>query len=357
MKNVAVIGYGGMGRWHVSAIVGKPYYAGITFDKSDVVELAGIYDIDEKKREAIKADGYHCYETFEEVLADPSVDIVVLAVPNNFHEPLAIQALDAGKNVLSEKPVTLSSESLERMIAAAEKNGKIFSVHQNRRFDSYFVTMKKLAEEGAVGDIISLESRIQSDHGVPGDWRKTVEAGGGMLYDWGVHMLDQQLFLLGYDVDRVYAHFDYLTGIPVDDGCYVDVFFKSGKFAHMEVCTYNFLTLPIMYMRGTTGSALFNFWEQPIKVRRCTDWDDTDDILPVKADAGLSKTIAKRNGRSVEEFDEQLLVPDVHDYYRNFCAAIDGTETQLVTHDQMRMVMKVIDAAFESARTNKVINL
>lgn len=355
MKNVAVIGYGGMGRWHVSAIVGKPYYAAIEFEKSDVVNLAGIYDIDEKKREQIKADGYRAYESFEEVLADPAVDICVLAVPNQFHEPLAVQALNAGKNVISEKPVTLNCESLERMIAAANKNGKIFSVHQNRRFDSYFVTMKKIAEENTIGDIISLESRIQSDHGIPGDWRKTPEAGGGMLYDWGVHMIDQQLFMLGYDVDRVYAHFDYLTGVPVDDGCFIDIFLKSGKFLHVEICTYNFLQLPVMYMRGRTGTALFNFWEQPIRVKRCIDWDDHDDILPVKADNGLSKTVAPRNGRNVEDFEVPLLTPDVHDYYRNFCNAIDGKETQLVTHDQMRVVMRVIDAAFESAKTNTVV--
>lgn len=354
-KRVGVVGYGGMGQWHVCSIIGETYMGSIPFEESDVCEVAGVYDIDPEKLKKAKADGINTYNSLEEMLADPTVDIVTVATPNDFHEAIAVKALNAGKNVISEKPVTMSCESLDRMIAAAEKNNKLFSVHQNRRFDDYFVKMKQLADGGEIGDIISIETRIHSDHGVPGDWRKTVEAGGGMLYDWGVHMIDQQLYMLGYDVDRVYAHFDYLTGIPVDDGCFVDIFLKSGKFLHVEICTYNFIPMPLMYMRGKTGTARFDTWGDDIHITRCTDWGDHDDILPVKAAAGLSKTVAPRSDRCVEKLDIKLPHTDPHDYYRNFCAAIDGKESQLVTHDQMRVVMKVIMAAFESAKTNNVI--
>lgn len=354
-KQVGIIGYGGMGQWHACSISGTTYLGSIPFHKSDVAEVAGVYDIDPAKNEKAAADGYKVYPTMEALLAAPDIDIVVIATPNDFHEPIAIAALNAGKHVISEKPVTLSCESLERMIAAAEKNGKRFSVHQNRRFDNYYVRMKQIADAGAIGDIISVESRIHGDHGVPGDWRKDPKQGGGMLYDWGVHMLDQQLWMLGYDVDRVYAHFDYLTGIPVDDGCFVDVFLKSGKFLHVEICTYNFIALPMMYMRGRTGTAMVQTWGSPVQVTRCTDWGNTDDILPVKTAAGLSKTMAPRTGRSMEQYEVPLEHVSAHDYYRNFCAAIDGKCEQLVTHDQMRTVMKVIMAAFESAKTGTVV--
>ena len=356
-KKVGVVGYGGMGQWHVCSIVGEVYMGSIPFETSDVCEIAGIYDIDPEKMKKAQADGIRTYNSLDDMLGDPEVDIVTIATPNDVHEDIAVRSLKAGKNVICEKPVTMSSESLERMIAAAEESGKLFSVHQNRRYDDYFVEMKRIADEGVIGDIISIESRIHGDHGVPGDWRKTVEAGGGMLYDWGVHMIDQQLWMLGYDVDRVYAHFDYLTGVPVDDGCFIDIFLKSGKFLHVEICTYNFINMPLMYMRGRTGTAIFNTWGDDIRVTRCTDWGEHDDILPVKAAAGLTKTLAPRSDRAIEKLNIKLPRTNPHDYYRNFCAAIDGKEKQLVAHDQMKSVIKVIMAAFESAKTGQVVKL
>ena len=110
-------------------------------------------------------------------------------------------------------------------------------------------------------------------------------------------------------------------------------------------------------MRGRTGTALFGTWGDDIQVVRCTAWGDHDDILPVKAAAGLTKTMAPRTDRSMEKLSIPLPKTDAHDYYRNFCAAIDGKEELLVTHEQMRVVMRVIMAAFESAKTGNVVRL
>ena len=354
-KKVGLVGYGGMGEWHVCSIQGTTYRNAIDFNESDVCEVAAIHDIDPEKNVKARNDGYKAYDTLEELLNDESIEIVVIATPNDVHESIAIAAMEVGKHVICEKPVTMSCESLERMIEASERTGKKFSVHQNRRYDDYFLGMKKLCDEGTIGDIISVESRVHGDHGIPGDWRKTVEKGGGMLYDWGVHMLDQQLWMLGYDVESVYARFDYLTGAPVDDGCFIDIKLRSGKNLHVEICTYNFIQLPLMYMRGTTGTAMVGNWSDSIHVTRCTAFADDDNIRPTKTANGLSKTMAPRTDRSMESFDEMSPQIDVHDYYRNFCDAIDGKAEQLVTHAQMRVVMKVIMAAFESARTNTVI--
>ncbi len=355
-KKVGIIGFGGMGKWHAGSITGNKDFCGIQFNESDVAELAGVYDIDpEKNADAKERFGLKVYESRQAMLADPEVDIVVIATPNDVHEEIAIEALNAGKNVISEKPVTMSCEALENMIAAAEKNGKIFSVHQNRRFDDYYVTMRNIVDSDMIGEVISIESRVQSDHGIPGDWRKYKQYGGGMLYDWGVHMIDQQLWMLGYDVESVYARFDQLTGVEVDDGCYIDIKLKSGKQTRVEICTYNFIPLPLMYVRGRIGTALAQTWFGGVDVTYCTDWNECDDILPVRAAAGFTKTMAPRGERSIEREHIEYVKTDVHNYYRNFCAAIDGTEEQLVTHDQMRMVMKVIMAAFESAEKNEVV--
>lgn len=353
MKKAAVIGYGGMGQWHVAHMEGLSYF-GTPAPKSDVVTCAGIYDIDPIKGDLARANGINVYETLDDLLNDKEVEIVVVAIPNDVHEEYVIKCLDAGKNVICEKPVTTSSESLERMLAAGERNGKIFRVHQNRRWDDYYVTMKNLCESGDIGDIISVETRVHGSNGVPGDWRKIKARGGGMLYDWGVHMIDQALWMNGYDVDRVFCTLDYLTGVEVDDGCFIDIFLKSGIRCRVEINTYNFIFLPLMYVRGTEGTAIVNDWASDVQVVRCTQWRDND-IKPTKTASGLSKTMAPRSSRTIENYKVKKEVVDVHDYYRNFCDAIDGKAETVIKPDEMRVVMKVIEAAFKSAETGEVV--
>ena len=99
MKKVAVIGYGGQGAWHCDQII-----------KSDVVSLAGTYDIKENRREDAREKGIFVYGSNEEIFADESVDIVVVATPNDVHEDLVVNSLKSGHNVICEKPVALSVE-------------------------------------------------------------------------------------------------------------------------------------------------------------------------------------------------------------------------------------------------------
>ncbi|MBR6290489.1 MAG: Gfo/Idh/MocA family oxidoreductase [Clostridia bacterium] len=335
-KKAAVIGYGGMGGWHVDHIL-----------KSDVVELAGIYDIKEEKQELARSRGIRAYSSREELLTDPEIEMVTIATPNDVHEEIAVAALEAGKNVLSEKPVTLSLESLERMIAASKKAGKIFSVHQNRRFDVDYLAMRQLRDSGEIGEIINIESRIHGSRGIPSDWRGIKKYGGGMLYDWGIHLIDQALMILGFDVDSVRCTFDHITNEEVDDGFKLFIDMKDGKNAFIEVGTYNFIAMPRFYMRAKSGTAIITDWREKCRVVKCKAWHESD-VLPVQTAAGLTKTMAPRDSITVDEYEIERPQSDVHDYYRNFVRAIDGKEEQLVTHDQMRTVLKVIMKAFES---------
>lgn len=336
-KNVAVIGYGGMGGWHTEHLL-----------KSDVANLAGIYDIKEERCTLAESRGIKAYSSREELLADPSIDIVTVAIPNDVHEEVVIAALEAGKNVISEKPVTLSLESLERMIAASKKAGKIFSVHQNRRWDVDYLAMKQIHDSGEIGDVINIESRIHGSRGIPSDWRGEKKYGGGMLYDWGVHLIDQILMILGFDgIAGVRCTFEHITNDEVDDGFNLWIDYTSGQRAYIEVGTYNFLPMPRFYMRAKSGSAFISDWREKCHVAKCKAWHESD-VVPVQTAAGLTKTMAPRDEITLDEYDIERPHSDVHDYYRNIVRAVDGIEPQFVTHDQMRAVLKVIMKAFES---------
>ena len=342
-KRLAVVGYGGMGGWHCAHA-----------KESDVVELAGIYDIKEERRAAAEANGIHAYPTLEALLADETVDIVTVAIPNDVHKEVVIKALEAGKNAISEKPVTLCSEDLEEMIAASEKSGKLFSVHQNRRFDCDFLAIKSLYHSGDLGRVFCIESRVHGSRGIPGDWRKEKEHGGGMVYDWGVHLIDQALWMFDSPVKEVYCTLDNVTNELVDDGCKIDIFFENGVLYRVEVGTSNFITMPRFYIQGTNGTGMIDDWWEPVKVSCCKNWSEKD-VVPVVTAAGITKTMAPRDEKTITSFTIPLPKADVHDYYRNFCRAIDGLEPQLVTHPQMRRVMKVMEAAFESAEKRVVV--
>ena len=342
-KNLVVIGYGGMGGWHVDHA-----------RKSDVVNLMGIYDIKPERAALARSRGIFAYDSLDAVLRDPAVDLVTVAIPNDSHLDVVLKALGAGKNVICEKPVALSTGDLQKMFDAADRRGKLFTVHQNRRWDVDFLAMKQLVQSGEIGPMLRIESRIHGSRGIPSDWRGERVHGGGMLYDWGVHLIDQVLQLLPEKLESVYCTFDHITNQEVDDGFKLELAFESGKTAHVEVGTYNFIAMPRFYLQCEKGTAMITDWREKCQVVRCDHWHESE-VLPVETAAGLTKTMAPRDSVTTTTYELERPASDVHDFYRNVCRAIDGKEEQLVTHPQMMRVLRVIEAAFASEEQGQKI--
>ena len=342
-KNLVVIGYGGMGGWHVDHA-----------RKSDVVNLMGIYDIKPERAALARSRGIFAYDSLDAVLRDPAVDLVTVAIPNDSHLDVVLKALGAGKNVICEKPVALSTGDLQKMFDAADRRGKLFTVHQNRRWDVDFLAMKQLVQSGEIGPMLRIESRIHGSRGIPSDWRGERVHGGGMLYDWGVHLIDQVLQLLPEKQESVYCTFDHITNQEVDDGFKLELAFESGKTAHVEVGTYNFIAMPRFYLQCEKGTAMITDWREKCQVVRCDHWHESE-VLPVETAAGLTKTMAPRDSVTTTTYELERPASDVHDFYRNVCRAIDGKEEQLVTHPQMMRVLRVIEAAFASVEQGQKI--
>ena len=340
----ALIGYGGMGRWHVEKLRTLPEF-----------EIAGVYDILPERREAAVKDGLTAYDSLESLLADASVELVTIATPNDLHRPIAIQAMAAGKHVISEKPVTLSSRDLQAMIDASRKYGRIFSVHQNRRWDEDFLIIKQIYDQNSLGRVFNIESRVHGSRGVPGDWRNTWLQGGGMILDWGVHMLDQLLMLVDEPVVSTFCTVSHVTNDEVDDGFKAIITFGNGLTAQVEVGTSNFINLPRWYMQGENGTAVIHDWALNGEIVKVSDWEKRD-AVPVVTAAGLTKTMAPRTEETIQRYPLQKVESDVRDYYRNIARAIRGEEEQLVTHAQMMRVMRLMEACFKSAEENAVVH-
>ena len=343
-KNSAVIGYGGQGAWHCKQIL-----------NSDVAQLKGIFDIREVRCKAAEENGIHVYGSVQELLEDEEVEAVVVATPNDSHRQLVIDCLNAGKHVICEKPVEMTVAAFDSMCEAAKQNNRLFTVHQNRRWDVDYLAMKQIVESKEIGEVIRIESRIHGSRGIPSDWRCTKAQGGGMLLDWGVHLIDQMLQIFAEEtITRVYCDMTNITGTEVDDGIRLTIYFESGKTAYVEVGTYNFLAMPRFYMQCSQGTALISDWTKKAHVARLKAWNEKD-VLPVQTAAGITKTMAPRDELTLDEYDVERPVSDVHDFYRNFCAALDGREELKITQPQVRKVLRVMEAALQSAQEGQAV--
>ncbi len=341
---MAIVGFGGMAGWHYDEI-----------QTIEDLEVAGIWDIREERRSFAAEKGIHVYAGLEELLADPETDLVLIATPNDVHKPVAIAAMRAGKNVVSEKPVTLSSEDLQEMIRVSEETGRFLTVHQNRRWDEDFLTVKKILEEGKLGELFRVESRVHGSRGIPGDWRQEKEHGGGMILDWGVHLLDQMLLLLG-DVPlcRVYATVTHVTNQLVDDGFYAELTFANGVTALVEVGTNNFVSLPRWYVLGTDGTAVIEDWNLKGRIVRASGVDEKD-VTPVITAAGLTKTMAPRRDDSIFMEELPVVKSDVREFYYNVMAVMEGREESRIRLPQVMRVMKLMEAIEKSAETGEAV--
>lgn len=344
IHSVVIVGFGGMGSYHAKLI-----------KETNSLEVVGTYDLLEARRADSINAGYKVYESYEEVLADPAVEIVLIATPNDVHKEIAIRALQAGKHVICEKPVAMSKEELQDMLAAADAVGRVFMVHQNRRWDEDFLTIKKMYDQETIGSLFQLESRVHGANGIPGDWRHVKAQGGGMLLDWGVHLLDQLLFMIDSKVISVSSSLSFILGNDVDDGFEAILQFENGIKAIVEVGTTNFITLPRWYVKGIEGTGIIEDWSLTGRLVTRNNEGEKIEPKPIRAGVGLTKTMAPPSeGATITEALPQPAELG-SSFYDNFAAVIEGTAEPIVKNAEVMRVQNLIEAIFESAEKNQVV--
>ena len=340
--NIAICGMGGMGNWHRE-----------TIGKIPDLHLVGSFDVRPERQKFAEEHGVRAYGSWQELLDDPSVDIVTIATPNDLHRPLAIQALHAGKNVVVEKPAALDEAEFKAMADVADATGMLLTVHQNRRWDDDYRTAKAVYEGDEIGPVFRIESRVLGSRGIPGDWRQLPEKGGGMILDWGVHLLDQMLQMVKEPVRTVYATVDHVTNELVDDGFYADLSFASGLLAHVEVGTSHFVGKPRWGVYGRDGSAEIDLGSKGRIV--CVTDRSRQDAVPIVTAAGLTKTMAPRTADTIKTLPLPPVQSDILDYYRNVMDAIDGLAEIEVKVPEVLRVLRLMETIKRSAELGQVL--
>lgn len=206
---------------------------------------------------AARYPGITTYRSLDALLADPSLDLIVVTTPNGTHYDVARQALEAGKNVVVDKPTCVTSDQIAQLISLATERGVLLVPFHNRRWDSEFRTIQKLLREGSLGRLVHFEStldRWRTTVRVP--WKDDSSLGGGLLMDLGTHLADQALVLFGKPEAVGAELVRERDGEGAEDSFTVRLRYP-GLWVTLAANQLSSLGRPRFHLRGTTG----NFWK------------------------------------------------------------------------------------------------
>lgn len=297
------------------------------------------------------------YPSAEELLADGSVDAVYIAVPNKFHAPLAIQALEAGKHVMLEKPFAMNAKEAADVIAASEKAGKLFTVGMNQRFSESHQKIVSLQRQGVLGDIYHAKAFWNRRTGIPGmgTWfGNKALAGGGCLNDIGVHFLDLCLYAMNrFDPVAVFgATYTKFGNRGLGAGSW-GISDKTESVFDVE----DFATALIRFSDGATV-ALDASWA-------CHQEDNSRNgvqLYGTEAGADVASAKVFRNDPIRADYDviENVKAEPLYPHccrFANFTNAILGKEELGTKPEESLAVQKILDAIQESSATGKEVAL
>lgn len=349
---IAVIGHGFMGHEHETML-----------SQMEGIRLLGFSDRDPKQLDDVK-EGLKRYESNEALLADPEVDVVLIAANNNQHHDLVIQATRAGKDIICEKPVAMSLEELDDMVRVTNECGVKFTVHHQRRLDQDFRIMKEIFDQKALGDVYMMKNSLYGFNGNMHDWHVYISEGGGMLYDWGVHLIDQILFMMPEaKITSIYADVRNVINFEVDDYFKILLRFDNQVMAEVELGTYLLADKPQdkwferhWIMGGNKGTAYVDGFEPEGRIVRTTELLTNVSGSRTMTAAGPTRSFGPPAPGKIVTEDVPKVNTCHRDYFENYKKAYYGEEDFLVKIPETRRALAVMDAVRESAKTGKSVD-
>jgi len=301
-----------------------------------------------------KFQGIRVVRTLDDLLDDREIQLCVVATPNTTHFELARRCMEAGRNVVVEKPLAVSSQEAAELIRVAESTGRVLSVYQNRRWDGDFLTVKRLLASGRLGRIVQYESnwdRFRPTARVH-IWRESGEAGSGVLYDLGSHLIDQAMALFGQP-EAITAD----ERIMRDGARAADAFDVRMHYAGLDVtlrtCLLACAPRPRFCIFGTQGSFVkLKFDPQEGRLRRGESPDQ-----PGWGDEPESEwgTAYFAEGGSVKTEKVKTEKGDYREFYGNVRDAVLTDSPLAVTPQDALRTLRAIELAHASSERRSTI--
>lgn len=317
--NCGIFGYGGMGRFHagrLSQIEGFNLMA-VCDISPERIELA--------KREYPNLKGY--FIRLDDMLALQDLELVFVVTPHNTHRDAVIRCLEAGKNVVVEKPMCITVDEANDMVSKAREKGLMLSVFHNRRWDSDYLMIKEIIVKGLIGEIFHIEAGL-TNYGHPGfTWRSDKEVCGSVIHDWGAHFIDWILNLVPSKISQITGDFQKRVWHSVTNEDHGEIYirFENGVTADFMLSHISAIPRPKWRILGTKGAIEVN-WDNEIRVVSYTSGIVQDSLLKAE---------------SQNHWEE---------YYRNILDHLLMKEALIVKPEQARRVIGVIEAGLRSSQ-------
>jgi scyllo-inositol 2-dehydrogenase (NADP+) len=324
---VGLLAYGAIGHEHNQAVQATPG-----------MHLSAVCDSNPERLEAARelAPEAKLFTDAHEMLDSGDLDLVVISTPPNSHYLWAKEALTRNLHVVLEKPMALTTDECDELMALAAASNRLLVVYQNRRYDADFVTLKSLIEAGAIGEVFHYESFVGGYSRPCSYWHSDAAVSGGAIFDWGSHFLDQVLAVIASPVHHVSGLnqkrvWDHVTNA---DHAQVTLTFADGVQAIFTNSDLAAARKPKFFILGTQGAIV-------------GDWDPAAGSSV--ADLPALLTIHRADGSS-ESIPHLAIEPfSFHSSIVNF---LNEGVPMSVTAKQSRDVVAIMQAAEESALAN-----
>jgi scyllo-inositol 2-dehydrogenase (NADP+) len=325
--SVGLLAYGAIGDEHSRAIAATPG-----------LRLAAVADTNPERLAAaqVLAPNVTTFADSTAMLDSGLLELVVISTPPNSHYQWAKESLTRGINVILEKPMALTLQECDELMALAGSKNLLLVVYQNRRFDADFVTMKKLIDGGIIGEVFSYESFVGGYSKPCSYWHSMVDVSGGAIFDWGSHFIDQILAIIPGKIDSVTGinQKRLWTHVTNADHADVSITFANGVRATFTNSDLAAARKPKFYVLGTTGAIIGN-------------WDPAAGSAP--ADLPAILTVHRADG-SHEVITNTAPTP--YSFHKGVVEYLNHKTPMSVTTAQSRDVVAIMQAAEESARAN-----
>jgi scyllo-inositol 2-dehydrogenase (NADP+) len=292
----------------------------------------------------------------DDIINDPSIDLVLVGTPNTSHFDLAQKALLAGKHVLVEKPFTVTSAEADELIALAKKQNRVLSVHHNRRFDSGHNTVKKVLASGILGTVVEMEVHYDRYRlGLrPQAWREKPLPGSGIFYDLGAHLIDASLELFGKPTEITCVMTTQRPGgLEVEDNFELILWYPG-----LKVTLKGGMLVkepgPVYTIYGYNGTFIkygMDVQEEALKAGH----KPSEAGWGVEPESIWGHVTYDKDGKTVTE-----TIPSepgrYQDLFRNVYEAIVEGKELIVQPEQARTTIRIIELAFQSSREKRTIS-
>jgi scyllo-inositol 2-dehydrogenase (NADP+) len=332
--------------------------------KAAGVEVAAVVTLDDERRAQVRSDcpqALVCDDLSAALSAAPDAALVVVASTTASHTPLAIEALQAGRHVVVDKPVALTADEFRQVIDVAHTSGRLVIPFQNRRWDADFLTLRGLLSQNALGEVVRYEARFDRYNPVVKErWREHNVAGAGMIYDLGPHLIDQVLQLFGRP-DWVFCTLlQQRAGAQIDDGFELVLGKNDSSYPYVTLGASMFSSLgdaasgaPRFKVFGRQGTWLksgFDPQEAPLRAGE----------IPTKIDWQTESEAARGrllDGVSQAETRTQAGVGQWPYFYAQVARAISGNGEPPVLASEAVVTCEVIDAALASHQRGMKVHI